>query len=153
MIKFKFKLNKYFIIGGYTVLVLSGAALIWSVVNLFGASKAGDYFTAGFLILLNLFISLTVSLYLFLSDYRFFEKDLVVRTAYFKDKIPYRTIVKLHHYATEDKLYLELREGKQKFLEINLERDKTGDFTNELRQKLPDLQYEVSLKIDNDPEL
>ncbi|MDD4003062.1 MAG: hypothetical protein PHE12_02595 [Clostridia bacterium] len=122
-------------------------------INLLRARLAVDYFSNAFLMLINLAIALCVLYYISKSGYKLTEKEILIKIAFFKDPLSYDKIKKIYYYATEEELYIELNNSAEKgIVKININNKDMNVFVNELKKRLPDVPYEVSLKMQADDE-
>lgn len=149
---YKQKLKNAVKIISVILLMLCLLAVFFCVMAIFNAKITVDYVSNAFLIFINIIIILSLANYLLYSNYRLTDKSLVIKTAFFKDPIEYDKIKKIYYYATEDELYLELHGNEENIVKINLAGGDISIFTNELKKRIPDIPYEVSLKIDDDIE-
>ena len=149
---YKQKLKGAIIIISVILLMLCLFAVIFCLNAIFNAKLTVDYVSNAFLILVNIIIIFSLTNYLLYSNYKLTDKGLIIKTAFFKDLVDYKKIQKIYYFATEDELYLELTGGEENIIKINLTGGDINIFSNELKKRIPDIQYEVSLKIDNDLE-
>lgn len=149
---YKIKFSKTIIIVSLIIFCLCLFATVYCLIMLLGAKLAVDYFSNGFLLAVNILIALFLSYYLFKSGYALTEKEIVIKTAFFKDFLSYDKIKKIFYYATEEELYLELSGGDSDVIKINIDKKTINVFVNELKKRLPDVPYEVSLKMQIDDE-
>jgi hypothetical protein len=152
MDKFRQKLNRAVQIVSIIFLCLSICAIIFSVYGLINARITVDYASNAFLLFVNIVILYTLVNYLLFSNYSFTEKCIVIKTAFFKDYLEYRKIRKIYFYATEEELFLETSDSTNNIIKINLRGNDINAFTNELKKRLPDIPYEISLRMDSDLE-
>jgi hypothetical protein len=152
MDKFRQKLNRTVQIVSIIFLCLSICAVIFSVYGLINARITVDYASNAFLLFVNIVILYTLVNYLLFSNYSFTEKCIVIKTAFFKDYLEYVKIKKIYFYATEEELFLETSDSADNIIRINLHGNDINAFTNELKKRLPDIPYEISLRMDSDLE-
>ena len=86
------------------------------------------------------------------SNYKLTENQIIIKTAFFKDPVKYEKISKIYYFATEDELYLELNREQENVIKINLKNHDISIFANELKKRIPEIPYEVSLRMDSDLE-
>jgi hypothetical protein len=150
---FKIKLSKAIIVISVIIFCLCLFAFIYCFINLLRARLAVDYFSNIFLMIINLAIALSLLHYILKSGYKLTDKEILIKTAFFKDPLSYDKIKKIYYYATEEELYIELDESAQSdVVKININNKDMNVFVNELKKRLPDVPYEVSLKMQTDDE-
>lgn len=154
MNSYKIKLNKTIIIISVIILCLCLFVMVFCLLNLFNARLAVDYFSNGFLLAVNIFIATALLYYISKSCYTLTDKEIIIKTAFFKDPLSYEKIKKIYYYATEEELYLELLSANSQtdVIKININNKDMNLFVNELKKRLPDIPYEVSLKMQTDDE-
>lgn len=151
IIKYKFKPNTASLAVAIAVLAACAVAIIFCVLAIIRAQLAVDYFSNIFLLAVNGLIAFGVAIYLLRSGYKFTSGGIVVQTAFFSDPIKYEEIKKIYYFATEDELYIELyRESN--IIKINIHKRDIVGFTQELKNRIPNVPYEVSLRMDSDIE-
>lgn len=149
---FKQKLKGFILIISLILLALCLTAVFFSISGLFNAKLTVDYVSNAFLIVVNAIIIYSLINFILYSNYRLTDKKLVIKTAYFKDPVEYDKIKKIYYFATEDELYLQLEGGEENIIKINLTGNDINNFANELKKRVPDIPYEVSLRMDSDLE-
>lgn len=149
--KYNFKFNKKMKTVTGIILALCLIAVVYSIVEIITADLLVDYVSNAFLIFINVTVAFFVFKYLYGSHYELTTDSIIIRTAVFKDKIDYNRIKKILFYATEDELFLELKEEENLF-HINIDKNEISGFVKEIRDRIPEIPYEVSLKIESDPE-
>lgn len=129
--------------------VLCAYAAISSAINLFRLTIVSEKVSAGFFALLNIVILVTVLFYLLRSGYSLKESHILIRTAYFSDRLVISNIKKIHFFVTEEELYLET-DLSDNYVKINIKSGEINEFVKCLRQKLPNTPYEISLKMETE---
>lgn len=150
MEKYKFKFNKTIKIATGIILFLCVIAIIFSILGIISAKITVDYVSNAFLLFINAVILFSVINYINNSNYKFTDSGIVVKTAYFKDSLVYGNIKKILFYATEDELYLELKSSSENLFHINIKKSDINDFIKEIKKHIPEISYEISLKVDSD---
>ena len=148
-INYRLKLKTWLIAACVAALAASVTALVMSLVNFFRQSLAADRFSSAFIAVVNTVILISLLFYVLRSGYILKQDSVIVKTAYFNDKIPLSDISKLHHFVNENRLYMELKSSGD-FLRINIAADYYGEFVKSVLALAPHIQYDISLKLETE---